>query len=482
MCISPEHDDQDPVPIPSPPDPPHRLYRVAHLLVSLAMRIFFRRLAVPGAERIPAEGPVILAANHPSGIVDAFALGLATPRQVHFTARSTLFEGRWAWVLRRLGVLPLYRRLDAAAEMSRNVEAFQACFELLERGGVIGIFPEGITHVDPQVKEMRTGAVRMGLEAEARCGFRLGVRIVPVGISFSDPGAFRSNLTLRVGEPLELLKYADAYAADAAATVRQVNAELRRSIEELIVHLDDLSKRPIVEAAWESFGPTWVKDAAVLPEIEDEPSREIEIKRRIAGAITYYERFQPAWAVNLQRHLDGYQAALRRLHLTEEMLRRRTGPLPLLRETLPAAVVGILGAPLALFGWLINGLPQLLTNWLAQRLAAEPTQLAAYKMWIGLQAFAVCYGLVVVLLHRLVGLGRLEMLLAFVLLPVTGYLASRYFALLRHWRESVRLTSLQLLRRGNVGELQLRRERLARDRERIRAFLQAPPGGRPASA
>lgn len=474
MPISPEHDDRRPVATPRPPQPPHRLYRAARVLVALAMRIFFRRLAVPGAERIPDEGPVILAANHPSGIVDAFALGLATRRQVHFTARSTLFDGRWAALLQRLGVLPLYRRLDAAAQMGRNVEAFRACFDLLEQGGVIGIFPEGISHVDPQVKEMRTGAVRMGLEAEARRGFQLGVRIVPVGISFSNPGDFRSDLTLRIGEPLELAKYAAEYAADPAATVRSVNEELRRRIEALIVHLEDLSQRPIVEAAWESFGPIWVKDPSVLPAIDDEPTREIEVKRRIAGAVTYYARFQPAWAVNLQRHLDGYQAALRRLRITEETLGRRTGPLPLLRETLPAAVVGIVGAPLALFGWLINGLPQLLTGWLAQRLAAEPTQLAAYKMWIGLQAFAVCYGLVVLLLHRLVGLGRIEMLLAFALLPATGYLASRYFALLRHWRESVRLTSLQLLRGGNLSELQLRRERLARDRARIQAFLEAP--------
>jgi 1-acyl-sn-glycerol-3-phosphate acyltransferase len=440
------------------------------------MRAFFRRTLVRGAENIPEQGPLILAANHPSSIVDAFAIGLATRRKVHFLARSTLFDTPWrARLLWRLGVIPIHRRLDAAERMQHNVESFEHCHELLDAGGVIGIFPEGISHVDPQVKEMRTGAMRIGLEAEARRGFALGVRVVPIGLDFArrDVGR-RGELTLRVGPPLVLARHAERYRADPAGCVAELTAELRTRIEALIVHLDDLSQAPIVEAAFDVFAADWLADPLVLPEVGDEASRRIELRRAIAGAIGYYARYQPAWARDLERRLAAYRTARERLHLTEEGLRRRVGALPLLRQTLPAAVIGVLGAPLAVFGWLLNVLPRLVTGWIAKRLVREPSQLATYELWIGLQAFAVLDATAVLVLRHFTDFGRLELALAVLLFPLIGYLSSRYFALMRHYVESLRLASLHLLRRGRLEQIRFWRQQLARDQQKMRDFMRNP--------
>jgi hypothetical protein len=159
------------------------------------------------------------------------------------------------------------------------------------------------------------------------------------------------------------------------------------------------------------------------------------------------------------------------VRLTEESLRRRVGALPVLRQTLPAAVIGVLGAPLAGFGWLLNALPRLVTHWIARRLVREPSQLATYELWIGLQAFAVVYAGVVLLLRRWTEFGGPGLALAVLLFPVLGYLSSRYFALMKHYRENLRLTALQALRRGRLEQIRLARQQLARDQERMRRFL-----------
>ena len=454
---------------------PHadRLYRAARGAVALAMRVFFRRTVVRGAENVPDSGPLILAANHPSSIVDAFAIGLATPRKVHFLGRSTLFDAPWrARLLSRLGVIPIHRRLDAAERMAGNVEIFRHCYALLEAGGAIGIFPEGISHVDPQVKEMRTGAIRIGLEAEARRGFALGVRVVPIGLNFSRPDPRRrGDLTLRVGAPILLTRHAEAYAADPAGTVDALTAELHGRIEGLVVHLDDLSKAPIVDAAFEAFAPDWLTDPLLLPEVGDEATRRIELKQGIADAVEYYSRFQPAWARELEQHVAAYRAAREQVRLTEDALRRRVGAMPLLRQTLPAAVIGVLGAPLAGFGWLLNVLPRLVTHRIARRLVREPSQLATYELWIGLQAFAVVYTAVVLLLRRWTDFGRLGLALSVLLFPLLGWLSSRYFALMRHYGENLQLTALQALRRGRLEQIRFARQQLARDQDRMRRFL-----------
>ena len=462
----------EPPELPLHPEP-DRLYRFARGVIALAMRIFFRRTVVRGAENVPESGPLILAANHPSSVVDAFSIGLATRRKVHFLARSTMFDVPWrARLLVRLGVIPIHRRLDAAERMAGNVDVFRHCHALLEAGGVIGIFPEGISHVDPQVKEMRTGAIRIGLEAEARRGFALGVRVVPIGLNFSRPDVRRrGELTLRVGPPIALARHAAAYRIDPAATVASLTAELRDRIEALVIHLDDLSQEPIVRAAFELFGPDFIADPLLLPEIGDEATRRIEVQQGIADAIEYYARFQPAWAQGLELRIGAYLGARERVRLTEDGLRRRVGALPLLRDTLPAAVIGVVGAPLAGFGWLLNVLPRMVTGWIARRVIREPSQLATYELWIGLQAFALVYTAVVLLLWRWTDFGRLELALAVLLFPLIGVLSSRYFVLMRHYAENLRLTSLQALRRSRLEQIRFWRQQLARDQEKMRRFL-----------
>jgi 1-acyl-sn-glycerol-3-phosphate acyltransferase len=454
-----------------------RLYRAARAVIASVMRIFFRRLEIRGGEHIPATGPLLLAANHPSGIVDSFSVGLATSRKVHFVARSTLFANpQLAKLLTRLGVIPIYRKMDAATEMGRNADVFRHCYELLAAGGVIGIFPEGITHDDPQVKEMRTGAMRIGLGAEAGRDFELGVRVVPVGINQSKPGAGRGELVLRVGAPIVLSRHAAAYRADPVATALALTAELRARIESLVVHLDDVAKAPIVDAAFDVFGAGWLADPRVLPEIGDPATRRIELTRAIAQAIEYYSRYQPVWALDVARRVAAYRAALERLRISDEMLHRRVGALPLLRQTLPVAIVGVLGAPLAGFGWLLNRLPRLVTRRLSKRFAPGAPQLALYEMGIGLPAFAASYAAAIALLHRYSPLDRSELALAMLLFPVIGFLSNRWFALIRHYGENLRITSLHLLRRGRLEQLRFARQQLERDQQKMRSFfLEQPP-------
>ena len=133
-----------------------RLYAFVRALLTPTLRGWVR-LHVSGAEEIPADGAAIVAPNHKS-FMDAFFIGLATRRHVRFMAKGELFKGPLGWLFARLGAFPVRRgEADAAA--------LETARQILERGGVVVVFPEG-TRVDERdsLASPHAGAGRLALE------------------------------------------------------------------------------------------------------------------------------------------------------------------------------------------------------------------------------------------------------------------------------------------------------------------------------
>jgi 1-acyl-sn-glycerol-3-phosphate acyltransferase len=187
------------------------IYRLFRWFTGIALHWFYSSIEIMGRERIPADGPVILAASHHNALVDALIAGWIAPRRVTLTAKATLMENlllRWLFPL--VGIVPLRRAKDenaknagAAPDVQRNASAFVYILDVLERGGMVLIFPEGISHSNPELAPLKTGASRIALEARDKRGIR-NLRIVPLGLSFEDKGNPGTAVLAEVGEPIAL--------------------------------------------------------------------------------------------------------------------------------------------------------------------------------------------------------------------------------------------------------------------------------------
>ena len=143
------------------------LYRLGRGALRLALGFYFARIQRFHPERVPPAGPLLFTSNHPNSLTDAFVVGASVPRKVHFVATVQLF--RWTpfrWVLTRCGVIPINRGKDDPKAMRTVFDTFEACFEVLERGEAIGIFPEGITHDDPQYLARNIVSIVIGQQPE----------------------------------------------------------------------------------------------------------------------------------------------------------------------------------------------------------------------------------------------------------------------------------------------------------------------------
>ena len=188
-------------------------YGLLRWLTGIALHWFYSDIQVTGSGRIQARGPVILAASHHNALVDALIAVWITPRRLTLTAKATLMEKPLlAWLLSLVGVVPLRRAADELKrqqrpgenlDTSRNASAFRSLLDVLDRQGMVLIFPEGKSHSEPALAPLKTGVARIALEARDVRGIR-GLQIVPLGLSFEDKGNPGTAVLVEVGEPIHV--------------------------------------------------------------------------------------------------------------------------------------------------------------------------------------------------------------------------------------------------------------------------------------
>jgi 1-acyl-sn-glycerol-3-phosphate acyltransferase len=185
------------------------IYGLLRWFTGIALHWFYSSIQVTGRDRIPRSGPVILAASHHNALVDALIAGWIAPRRLTLTAKATLMDNVFLrWLFPVIGVVPLRRVSDEMKKQTtdkvdpaRNTSAFESILDVLEKGEMILIFPEGISHSNPQLAPLKTGASRIALEARDKRKIR-NLQIVPLGLSFEDKGNPGTAVLAEVGEPL----------------------------------------------------------------------------------------------------------------------------------------------------------------------------------------------------------------------------------------------------------------------------------------
>ena len=137
--------------------PKNSLYQICRFLFAPLFRLFFQPTIIH-ADRIPKEGPIILAGNHKHAL-DPLLVDVSTRRTVHALAKSELFEGIFRPFFYAIGAIPVY--LDAP----KNPDAYIAAKETLLNEEVINISPEAArNYTDQLLLPFKKGAVRLAKE------------------------------------------------------------------------------------------------------------------------------------------------------------------------------------------------------------------------------------------------------------------------------------------------------------------------------
>lgn len=428
----------------------------------LVLRVFYRRVEASGLERIPASGPTILVLNHPNGLMDPLLLLCLSPRPVAFLAKSPLFTMPFVSLfVKAFDSIPVYRPQDADADVRRNRETFAKARDLLKRGGVLALFPEGVSHDEPRLMPLKSGAARIALGAASEGP----VTVVPAGLTYEARDLFRSGALLCVAEPFTVEPIAlDEKGEPPRTAVKALTARLRVALEEATLQADDAATLDLAAFA-ESLLP---QDTAA-----ESLGARVAARRVLLARAALLREEAPERLGTFVARLDRFRHLLVAARLSPETLDAGTARAELAASTFAALLVALFLAPPALLGLLAHAPAYNLVGPLSKRLARGDTDIVATIKVLGAflffpltwLAFGTAAGLVWGLpLGLLVGLA----------LPLLGYLA---LLLLERWgaaSTALRALALSLFRRRAFTRLVVERDALARelvalDGERIEA-------------
>ena len=378
------------------------------------LKVFFRKMTVVGGERIPEEGALVLVANHVNSLLDPLILFSVTPRPVRFLAKAPLFRHPLvAPALRLLKALPVERRQDKGSDLSKNAATFEACEASLIEGDAIALFPEGLSHSEPMLQRVKTGASRIVGRATAR-GAR--VRLLPVGLTYTAKTIFRSEVTVVVG----LLVAHDDLSWGGGEDRDAVN-ELTARIEEGLRSVTLNAER------WEDlrFVQSLRPMAFELMGIPDEAVPEAKAEQGLLEKYYAARERNPEELAVLLRKAKRYSRLLEVLRLTDADVTREVETRSALYYAWKRMAWMVAGYPAALYGWLFNIVPFVLTRPLALLIAGKEDVVATMKLYVGLGLFMVFYGFETWLLWLL--LGSVPALCAAALAVPAGMWSLRYY-------------------------------------------------------
>jgi 1-acyl-sn-glycerol-3-phosphate acyltransferase len=355
-------------------------HRVVISLIRLIANTFFRRIDVVGIENVPAQGAVIFAGNHPNALMDGFLLIAKCGRwPLHFMANAKLWEYRLLVpMLNAVGAVPVYRREEHDGAVD-NQKAFEKLYEVIEAGDCMGIFPEGVSHVESQLIKLKTGAARIALSVTARG--KTGVTIIPCGLNYIHRHRFRSQVLIEFGHPItideELL---DSYEQDEQFAVRKLTDTLSDALTNVTLNAPDWRTLRFIQTARRLYKPA----SADLG-----PGEYVELSRRFVD--TYLLAKDDPEMLTFRDQIENYQARLDMLDLKDHQLRRPVTLSRAFRKVMLRSVTMLALLPFAIPGALLH-LP---VGWIAatvgEHFSYEMDDIATLKVFATILLLPLMY-------------------------------------------------------------------------------------------
>jgi glycerol-3-phosphate O-acyltransferase / dihydroxyacetone phosphate acyltransferase len=415
--------------------------RIIVALVKLALRIYFQRIEVTGVEHVPRHTPVIFVLNHPNALVDPVFLLCLAPRRVSFLAKAPLFRMPViGYLVKAMDSLPVYRRQDEGEDVSKNDETFIEARKLLARGGTIGICPEGVSHDEPGLKPIKTGAARISLAAVST-GEVSEVKIVPAGLYYTSKTSFRSDALLYFGTPIDVEPVElEPNGTPPREAVRILSDKIEKALRAVILdakHEEELQTTARAERIFSSASYDGENDS-----LKD----ELRLQQRFIRAYPILQSNQPERLRKLEVRMIRFEEELSQAGVDPDELSPPGSTWRVFVAIVRRSLLFLLMLGPALIGTIAHYPAYKLGGYLSKRLSRDSDDvISTVKIISAMLLFPLTWIVITVVAYVL--FGWLVALPALLVIPFAGYMAIVFFEELDKSIAGVRVLMFFLVQR-----------------------------------
>jgi 1-acyl-sn-glycerol-3-phosphate acyltransferase len=201
--------------------------------------VFYRKVIVSGRENINPNDHLIFAPNHQNALMDALAVLFTSDGQQVFLARADIFRKKAiAAILYFLKILPVYRLRDGFSTLKGNDDIFLKTIDVLKNRNGLVILPEGDHAGFRRLRQLKKGICRVAFQSDEATGYSLKIKIIPVGLEYSNYSRYRQILTVVYGKPIEVSEFFELYKESPERALNELRSKLSQEMKNNMIHIE----------------------------------------------------------------------------------------------------------------------------------------------------------------------------------------------------------------------------------------------------
>jgi 1-acyl-sn-glycerol-3-phosphate acyltransferase len=394
-------------------------YGLLRPYVDSVTKIFFRT-SVHNFENVPTDDIIIYAPNHQNTLMDALVIIATIKTQPVFLARADIFKKKTIEKLLTLfKMLPIYRIRDGKESLGNNEAIFQKTIDVLKNKNGLVILPEGVHAGFRKLKNLKKGISRIAFEAEESNDFKLNIKIIPVGLDWSNYINFRSKLFVYYGEPICVSDYYEEYKKNPPRARNMLLKKLSEELKKYMIHIENDEYYDMFDNIRYIYLPQMIKKMGFK---NKKQPNQLFAEQNIIKQLNEFVDSNPEEAKELNEKTLRYSELLKKLRFRHWVIQKpKFSTLGIIGQ----ALLAILFMPLYLYGGILNYLPYKVPVW-ATKKVKDPQFLSSFRVVLALLLFPIYYIIIII-----VGLFVLEpwwlQIAVPVSLPFAGLFAFHYY-------------------------------------------------------
>src|SRR5690554_668230 len=288
-------------------------------IIRIGIRLYYAEVRVNNKHHLnPENQPLIIIANHPNTLIDAWVIGMLCKQPIYFMAKATFFDSKFKKkLLSALNMIPINRKSEAKTKGVSNQDSLNACYQILGEGKTLVVFPEGTSYKERVLRELKTGTARIALETEKLHEGKLNLQVVAVGINYSQPERFRSNIYIDVDQPRTVMDHYEQYLTEPKTAVYSLTDQFRSRLEKVLVTTETKEEEELLDDIYKVLNTKYV------PSDEKGVQRQVNELKDIKNKLDELKLIQPWRVEEIRQKIKAINWKLEKMNVRADFLDRK---------------------------------------------------------------------------------------------------------------------------------------------------------------